>query len=201
MSPRELLDVEDDDTRRQRIQSLLESTDAAASSSRSTLPRPLIPLEPPSRPHPVPISDLISRAEAFLPRLAASNADLGHRAALDPASVDIENIDDAEDGTYIEMNLGLGVFEQRTRNSARTSNSSNSSSDESESSSESESGSSNSEESDDDENTPATSGIPNPLIQVLHVADPHTEDTEENHDEMMRYNRQTDVNEIYLAHR
>lgn len=81
---------------------------------------------------------MISRAEAFLPRLAASNADLARRAALDPTSVDIEHLGENSDGSHIEMvivsiaiatytilisprhlsslqNLGLGVFEQRPR--------------------------------------------------------------------------------------
>lgn len=74
---------------------------------------------------------VISRAEAFLPRLAASNDDLMHRAALDPASVDIEHLPNT-DAAHIELvsappssslahlhdtftkNLGLGVFEQRS---------------------------------------------------------------------------------------
>lgn len=73
---------------------------------------------------------MLSRVQAFLPQLAASNADLLRRAQEDPSSVDIENTADAE--RIIEMvgytlfpslkteshsptaqNLGLGVFEQR----------------------------------------------------------------------------------------
>jgi len=48
---------------------------------------------------------LLSRVQAFLPQLEASNAIL---AQADPKSVDIENV--PEGAQYIEMNLGLGVF-------------------------------------------------------------------------------------------
>ncbi|TFK83418.1 hypothetical protein K466DRAFT_589737 [Polyporus arcularius HHB13444] len=58
-----------------------------------------------------PPLELLSRVQAFLPELAASNADLLRRAREDPTSVDIENVRE-EDPQYIEMNLGLGVFEQ-----------------------------------------------------------------------------------------
>jgi len=78
---------------------------------------------------------VISRAEAFLPRLAASNVDLARRAALDPTSVDIEHLGENPESSHIEMvstlhsitytirhqsswqlqNLGLGILEQRPR--------------------------------------------------------------------------------------
>lgn len=45
---------------------------------------------------------VLSRIQAFLPELAASNADLLRRAREDPSSVDIENVG-AEEGRYIEM--------------------------------------------------------------------------------------------------
>ncbi|TDL28143.1 hypothetical protein BD410DRAFT_347400 [Rickenella mellea] len=57
-----------------------------------------------------PPTELLNRVQAFLPQIEAANANLAHQAQLDPASIDIENIDD---GQYIEMNLGLGVFDMR----------------------------------------------------------------------------------------
>ncbi|KAF7793571.1 hypothetical protein EIP86_004685 [Pleurotus ostreatoroseus] len=54
---------------------------------------------------------VLSRVQAFLPQIAASNADIARRAMEDPDSVDIEKV--GADSRYIQMNLGLGVFEQR----------------------------------------------------------------------------------------
>ncbi|KIJ46530.1 hypothetical protein M422DRAFT_165170, partial [Sphaerobolus stellatus SS14] len=99
------LEVEDEEARQQRLQSLLESIDATSASSKGP-PAPQFPL-PPSRPHAVPPSDVLSRAAAFLPLLASSNAEL---ANVDPESLNIEHLED-EEGAHIEMNLGLGVFE------------------------------------------------------------------------------------------
>ncbi|KAH9936822.1 uncharacterized protein BXZ73DRAFT_14376, partial [Epithele typhae] len=61
---------------------------------------------------PAPPSELLARVQAFLPELAAANVDLLRRAREDPGSVDIESLEPSQHG-YIEMNLGLGVFEQR----------------------------------------------------------------------------------------
>jgi hypothetical protein len=46
---------------------------------------------------------VLSRVQAFLPQLKASNALLARR---DPKSIDIENVGD-EEGQYIQMDLGL----------------------------------------------------------------------------------------------
>ncbi|KAF8514342.1 hypothetical protein BU17DRAFT_94616 [Hysterangium stoloniferum] len=112
---RELLEVEDDEVRQKRIQSLLENTNLQSPSfpSGSRFQPPTFPTIP-SKPHAIPPSELLARAEAFLPLLAASNADL-ERA--DPATLDIENPAGGDDAgrTYVEMNLALGVFEQRRR--------------------------------------------------------------------------------------
>ena len=45
---------------------------------------------------------VLSRVQAFLPELAASNADLLRRAREDPDSIDIENIDESQ-AQYLEM--------------------------------------------------------------------------------------------------
>ncbi|KAI8372548.1 hypothetical protein EDC96DRAFT_52232 [Choanephora cucurbitarum] len=53
-------------------------------------------------------SDILSRVQAFLPQMKEANEQLKH---ADPSKLDIENVDDQEQ--YIEMNLGLGVFEEK----------------------------------------------------------------------------------------
>ena len=75
---------------------------------------------------------VLSRVQAFLPRLEASNVLLAQRVKEDPSSVDIEHISTGME-QYIEMvrpsriladswpilsliqNLGLGVFEDRSK--------------------------------------------------------------------------------------
>ncbi|KAI8587027.1 hypothetical protein BDZ88DRAFT_441072 [Geranomyces variabilis] len=62
---------------------------------------------------PEPPSALLSRVAAFLPQLSAANANLQSSIAADSAlrdRVDIENVDE-DDEQYIEMNLGVGVFD------------------------------------------------------------------------------------------
>ncbi|KAF9976225.1 hypothetical protein BGZ73_008932 [Actinomortierella ambigua] len=56
-------------------------------------------------------SDLISRLEAFLPKIKEANAELEKQVQMDPAAVDIENVDEESGEQYIEMDLGLGVFD------------------------------------------------------------------------------------------
>lgn len=56
-----------------------------------------------------PPSDILSRVQAFLPQLQKANEEL---ETADPKSLDIENVEE-EDGQYIEMNLGLGVYEEK----------------------------------------------------------------------------------------
>jgi len=117
------LDVEDDDARLQRLQILLER---ANNRSASQPPRTVPPC-PASfdfgkrETHAVaPPTILLNRLQTFLPQLEASNAELARRAEADPASVDIENVDDSGSSQYIEMNLGLGVFDVRQSNAAHS---------------------------------------------------------------------------------
>uniref|UniRef100_A0A0W0FB34 Uncharacterized protein n=1 Tax=Moniliophthora roreri TaxID=221103 RepID=A0A0W0FB34_MONRR len=65
---------------------------------------------------PVGPSELLSRVQAFLPQIEASNAELAQRMEMDPKSVDIEHIAEGTE-RYIEMNLGLGVFTAKTKSS------------------------------------------------------------------------------------
>ncbi|KAI0666433.1 hypothetical protein C8Q78DRAFT_1072385 [Trametes maxima] len=111
----EILEVEDEEERQERMQSLLSRLNSFPSNSSSTgtlaPPRPFdfgdrstLTVAPPL--------ELLSRVQAFLPELAASNAELARRAREDPESVDIENLGEDQQ-QYIEMNLGLGVFDHR----------------------------------------------------------------------------------------
>ncbi|KAG0293560.1 hypothetical protein BGZ96_002667 [Linnemannia gamsii] len=56
-------------------------------------------------------TDLLSRLENFLPKLKEANAQLDQQLKADPKAVDIENVDEASGEQYIEMDLGLGVFD------------------------------------------------------------------------------------------
>ncbi|KAF8808670.1 hypothetical protein BYT27DRAFT_7137134 [Phlegmacium glaucopus] len=116
----EKLDVEDEETRQTRIQSYLEklnssshTTNLASQPAFQTFDfgdRTTFDVKPPT--------DLLSRVQAFLPQLEASNAVLAQRAREDPNSIDIEHIPEGMD-QYIEMNLGLGIFEDRSHKSAQ----------------------------------------------------------------------------------
>ncbi|KAM5543866.1 hypothetical protein V8D89_002483 [Ganoderma adspersum] len=107
----EVLEVEDEEQRHERMHDLLSRINASAPSVSSEPPRPF-DFGDRSTFSVAPPLELLSRVQAFLPELAASNADLLRRANEDPNSVDIENVDD-DQAQYIEMNLGLGVFETR----------------------------------------------------------------------------------------
>ncbi|KAG6816516.1 hypothetical protein H0H93_008010 [Arthromyces matolae] len=113
----EKLDVEDEDARFKRIQSTLEKLNAPSSTPT---PEPFsLPTER-SKPHSVPQSALLAQVQAFLPQLEASNATLQQQRESNPSSVDIESLTEGLE-EYIEMNLGLGLFEQRGNASGSTS--------------------------------------------------------------------------------
>ncbi|KAG0268273.1 hypothetical protein BGZ95_002520 [Linnemannia exigua] len=56
-------------------------------------------------------SDLLSRLENFLPKMKEANDQLDKQLKADPKAVDIENVDEESGEQYIEMDLGLGVFD------------------------------------------------------------------------------------------
>ncbi|KAF9999597.1 hypothetical protein BGZ80_003474 [Entomortierella chlamydospora] len=56
-------------------------------------------------------SNLLARLEDFLPKIKEANAQLDKKLKEDPESVDIENVDEESGEQYIEMDLGLGVFD------------------------------------------------------------------------------------------
>ncbi|KAF8639357.1 hypothetical protein AX17_001546 [Amanita inopinata Kibby_2008] len=109
----ERLEVEDDGQRQKRIQLQLERLNALSSSKSHTSSqkfdfgdRTTYPIAPPT--------ELLARIQAFLPQIEASNVTLAQQAQQHPESVDIEHVsEDVEQ--YIEMNLGLGVFEDRSQ--------------------------------------------------------------------------------------
>ncbi|TEB28188.1 hypothetical protein FA13DRAFT_1794180 [Coprinellus micaceus] len=125
----ERLDVEDDEARQKRLQSLLEHLSTPTSNPAATVPA--LPAPPTGLPKfdfgdrrteaVVPNTELLSRVQAFLPQLEASNRELLARAKADPKSVDIENLENKDrDGRVIKLNLGLGVFEEKQgRSSAK----------------------------------------------------------------------------------
>ncbi|KAJ1729357.1 hypothetical protein LPJ61_003564 [Coemansia biformis] len=81
------------------------STASDSSSSRKTFR-----VEPPS--------ELLAQLRAFLPQIAEANKKLEAEVAKDPALVDIENIG-SDETQYIEMDLGLGVFDVKQKASGK----------------------------------------------------------------------------------
>ncbi|KAF9552298.1 hypothetical protein CPC08DRAFT_647094 [Agrocybe pediades] len=120
MKPPVRLDVEDEDARQARLQSFFEKLNSSSDTrflDRTAEMNPQFPLGE-RRTFPIePPTELLSRVQAFLPQLEASNAILMQRAQQDPKSVDIEHISEGMD-RHIEMNLGLGVFEDRSQRPA-----------------------------------------------------------------------------------
>ncbi|KAJ3993084.1 hypothetical protein F5050DRAFT_1904977 [Lentinula boryana] len=110
----EVLEVEDEDARAIRLQSIFEKLNSGSSSSSETtgsgMPYLQFNLEERKTWAVDPPSELLSRVQAFLPQIEASNTILTQRAETDPQSVDMEQLEDDSE-LYIEMNLGLGVFD------------------------------------------------------------------------------------------
>ncbi|KAL0947577.1 hypothetical protein HGRIS_013665 [Hohenbuehelia grisea] len=118
----EKLEVESEEDRQLRIRSALEKLNQATNTPLSTSNGlDVSSIGQKVGPHAIaPPTDLLARVQAFLPQLEAANAALAEQAAQDPSAVDIENVDPHAD-QIIEMNLGLGVFEER-RSRRRASN-------------------------------------------------------------------------------
>ncbi|KAI0299967.1 hypothetical protein BC826DRAFT_1102599 [Russula brevipes] len=103
----QMLDVEDEEQRQQRLQHILERLNGESASAGESPNlsfdfgmRRTNSMEPPT--------ELLARVQQFLPEIERSNAELLQR---DPRSIDIEHIEDADE-RIIEM-ASLGVFEQR----------------------------------------------------------------------------------------
>lgn len=56
---------------------------------------------------------MLSRLQDFLPKIKDANDQLDMIVKQDPKSVDIENVDEESGEQYIEMDLGLGVFDMK----------------------------------------------------------------------------------------
>ncbi|KAJ1667046.1 hypothetical protein EV178_001767 [Coemansia sp. RSA 1646] len=61
-----------------------------------------------------PPSALLSRLQSFLPQIAEANKKLESEMTEDPSKLDIENVEDSS-SQYIEMDLGLGVFDMKPK--------------------------------------------------------------------------------------
>ncbi|KAI6152304.1 hypothetical protein BKA82DRAFT_4109699 [Pisolithus tinctorius] len=142
--PSTVLEVEDEEQRQDRIRTLLERLNetSKANAARDVASGPRIPGILDCKAYPIePPTELLSRVQAFLPALRESNEAL---AQQNPEDLDIENIGKDEE-QYIEMNLGLGVFEAKRRRKNASNDDSGEDDSDSESFSHSSSGSNTSE--------------------------------------------------------
>ncbi|KAI6003594.1 hypothetical protein EDD15DRAFT_2359900 [Pisolithus albus] len=133
--PDGMLEVEDEEQRERRIRTLLERLNETSRVNASTgiSPDPIMPRISDRKAYPIePPTELLSRVQAFLPAIHASNEAL---AQQNPENLDIENIGEDEEH-YIEM----GSSKRNSRNNNASSNDSDESDSNSESSSQSSSG-------------------------------------------------------------
>lgn len=149
----EQLDCEDEGQRLRRLNSLLSSID----SNSGIVPRNPLDSLLAQRTQDIDgtqTAQLLQRVQAFLPQLQAANQEVEAQARENPASVDIETFDGSEQ-EYIQLSLGLGLFEQRTGGGDDASSNDSGTSTEEESSSTSsdsdEDGSSSHEEEEEEE--------------------------------------------------
>ncbi|KAL4076254.1 hypothetical protein V8B97DRAFT_40395 [Scleroderma yunnanense] len=107
-----VLEVEDEEQRQDRLRSLLERVDNSSSGTNvSNNPLNMLNISK-HKTHPVePPTELLARVQAFLPAIHASNEALVQK---NQDEVNVENVEEDEE-QYIEMNLGLGVFETKRR--------------------------------------------------------------------------------------
>ncbi|KAJ2029687.1 hypothetical protein IWW57_001552 [Coemansia sp. S610] len=108
-----LLDIPDDSSETTALPLFASKKDTKPghyedkSRSTDTTARRTFRIEPPS--------DLLSRLHSFLPQIAIANKQLQADIAEDPHKLDIENVGEDEE-QYIEMDLGLGVFDMKPKN-------------------------------------------------------------------------------------
>ncbi|KAG9565763.1 hypothetical protein KCU71_g1644, partial [Aureobasidium melanogenum] len=109
------------------------SQSSAPSQSSSTLPTSIPTIRPkkqkPSFARPT-TSDLQSRLQAFLPQMAAANAELEKLAK--EGGLEGKRLEDVGEGDeYVEMELGLGVMEEKREGEENSEDSSDESSEDS----------------------------------------------------------------------
>ncbi|KAI8973571.1 hypothetical protein BDF20DRAFT_659550 [Mycotypha africana] len=80
----------------------------SSNSGNGSISDPTFPLPSNISSLPIGQSDILSKVQAFLPQLKKANEELEQK---DLSKLDIESVD--EDGQYIEMNLGLGVYDMK----------------------------------------------------------------------------------------
>ncbi|CAE6468347.1 unnamed protein product [Rhizoctonia solani] len=156
-----LLEFQDPQSRTSRVEGLLASTPSRPEQTISLPPRSLEEL----RNAPLPINhDLLDRLDAFLPAMHESTQQLQQQAQSDPSSLDIEHLSPSAQ-EYIEMNLGLGVYESRP-NTHTTSDS------DSDSSTDSDSDSDSSSDSDSDSGSSSDDQRPDVLSVLMRAVPP-----------------------------
>ncbi|KAJ1982791.1 hypothetical protein H4R35_000150 [Dimargaris xerosporica] len=109
-----------------KASSALDS-DQPRQTSSSLVPEDLPPMQPSVQGPPRSLEELrqsfqrdqslglIGRLKHFIPELKAANDDLERQTTDNPLAFNMEHVD-SEDERYVEMNLGLGVFDKRDPN-------------------------------------------------------------------------------------
>ncbi|KZP15372.1 hypothetical protein FIBSPDRAFT_1048167 [Athelia psychrophila] len=110
LQPMQTLEIEGDDERLARLHRVFAKMNASAGykAEPGSFPGSGVGKDA-EMPDGEMTNQLLARVKSFLPQIESSNAAL---ASTDPAALDIENVGEEQEG-YIEMNLGLGVFEDR----------------------------------------------------------------------------------------
>ncbi|KIY49948.1 hypothetical protein FISHEDRAFT_72177 [Fistulina hepatica ATCC 64428] len=106
---KEVLEVEDEDERSRRLYATLAKLNEPSSSRHPMQHGPTNPLTRPNIEPLPPSSEVLARAQAFLPQMKAQNDLLVQK---NPDDLNIEHIEDVA-APYIEMDLGLGVYTMR----------------------------------------------------------------------------------------
>ncbi|KAF8605803.1 hypothetical protein BDV93DRAFT_29172 [Ceratobasidium sp. AG-I] len=150
-------------TRTSRVEDLLNSSPTRAKQPVTLPPRSLDELRGLS----LPVNpDLMQRLQSFLPAMEQSTSELQQRAEADPTGLDIEHLN-PETQEYIEMNLGLGVYESRANRPPQSTDSDSSGLSDTESST-----SSSSSDSDSDLDSDSDSGRPDVLSILMSAVPP-----------------------------
>jgi hypothetical protein len=111
---RELLAVEHVAADASEVPALMVGAGSKKPASRATA-------APPTKPSfaPPPPSALLSRLQDFLPQMAAANDDLAEAMRHRPAEeFDVEHVGEDADARRVEMDVGLGVVDLKTREAA-----------------------------------------------------------------------------------
>ncbi|KAJ1678394.1 hypothetical protein EV182_004134 [Spiromyces aspiralis] len=108
----ESLRVASDKGKQSAVPSMQLITDTRPSIPTANKPKTFEMLPPPS--------DLLGRIHTFLPQIAKANEELKQKMAEDKSKIDIEHIED-KSKPYIEMDLGLGLFDLKPKSQSTNS--------------------------------------------------------------------------------